>query len=301
MDPEDNHRIIVLLRALILSALAALGWLILGAATAQADTGLNDGLLALVSSPAIGTVQPAPAPALHGVAIVDPQRNSAHTPITRALPTLPVSTTPALQAASVTSVSAAVGGAEAVLPAQASVDLEKVPVISPIQLLSVLTVRDPIVGPTLPVPGAINGLLPYPALSPLPSTQPETSAEPAAKATAPSAPALQAANIVLPPHSQAGGLNSLAVQASGRVPVPMILSAAPGHAAGQPLYPPLAPPLESSALSAAPGTGAAPSPQEFAESADCGIVPPPSGMGQICEEYGRLPQGPAFDPGSSPD
>ena len=303
MGPADNHSAFVLLRALILSAVAALAWLILGAATAQADTGTIGSQPAPQPASVTGAIRPSSAALLAPAASITPENLPESTHLSAVLPDLQSVATDTLPGVAEISAPASAGTGQLIRSVNAVVVLPQTIVVPQVQLPSVLTVADPILGAVVSVPAAVADLAAPSAVGTLTAAEPQAPGQSPPSAMTPPTPDTQLARPVPAMHELAG-LNGLQVQIQGRAAVPALgsaESAAGGRPLATPLAPPTAPPLGPTGLSAVAGTGASPSAQDFALPSGWSTVPPLSGLARNCADNLRVPQGPAYDPGSSPD
>ena len=300
MGPADNHNVFVLLRALILSAVAALAWLILGAATAQADTGTIRSQPAPPPASITEALRPASAPVLAPAASTTPANLPESTHHSSLLPDLQSVATDALPGVSETSAPASAGTGQLVLSVNAVVALAQTVVLAQVQLPSVLSVGGPILDAAVSVPAPVADLAAPPAVGTLTAAQPQAPGQSPPSAMSPPTPDTRLGRPTPATHELVG-LNGLQVQIQGRASAVLALGPADSAADGQPLAPPPAPPLGPTGLSAISTARATPSALDFVISSRCGSVPLLSVWGQNCADNLRVPQGPAYDPGSSPD
>lgn len=291
MAPEPHHRTAVFLRALITSALVALAWLVIDAASAHADAGS------------------APLPSLASSVLITPQRaTQALAPTDRlpltgpagATPTLPVAGVPAVVVPSpavVGTTELAVNDVVDAVAAEAAVTLPQVPELPALRLPvppPSAVLEDPSVVPDLPLPLVLPAsdspadatILPSPRAGTAPSVELlRTSTTPPSRA---GTPVDRAASPLLDSRSA-----EVSTWTGGG-------SSTPGNGSGHPLHVPLTPP-EVSGLAAGSCSGDGTSSQTAAEPAYVGHSRDPQDAGQSSRDNWNLPENQAFPPGSSPD
>lgn len=296
MNPETNHRKVSIVRALILPAVAALGWLVLGAASAQADTGVNPSSPPAAST-VITTAQAWPAVA---AAALPPVVQLPPAGLAGVAPTMP--SLGAAAGAGIGPTATAAGSAVAAAEnftvtalSRTSVVVPQVPELPTLPPSSAVLPDPGPVADEVPVTVQLSDAVPVVSVGSLPAVQgaPAT-ALPASASSLPTMPETREQTIMVRPSRT--DVSGSPFPVSGWTAGPGLS----GNGSGQPGPHPQTPALLSG-LSAAPGTGSGGAPQPAAEPACHGLTHGSAGSGPILRDGWDLPENPAFPPGSSPD